>query len=69
MINRLATLPCFGPPTDNRAREPRSPTVLPGGQLRCPACLGILNRHTPARCPECLQAIDRTLDPVAASER
>ena len=60
-INRLARLPCYGPTDDNRDKPPAGPIVLPDGRLRCPGdhCRGVLNRHTPARCPDCQQPLDR----------
>jgi hypothetical protein len=71
MINRLATLAIFGPPEDNRAAPPAAPLRFPDGRLRCPGahCRGILNRHLPERCPDCLQAITRppALDPRPTS--
>ena len=56
MITRL---PIYGPPEDNRGAEPMIPIVLTDGFLRCPGklCRGVLNRHTPKRCPDCLQPI------------
>ena len=48
----------YGPPSDNRNREPVSP-VRHGGGLKCPACHGHINRHVPERCPECLQPLVR----------
>lgn len=48
----------YGPPTDNRNREPVAP-IRRGVVLECPACRGHINRHTPERCPECLQPLVR----------
>ena len=61
MINRLARLPLYGPAEDNRDKPPEAPIRLDDGRLRCPGdhCRGVLNRHTPARCPDCLQALVR----------
>lgn len=66
MINRLAKLPIYGPADDNRAKPAAAPLVLDDGRLRCPGehCRGVLNRHTPARCPDCLQALDRPPRPA-----
>ena len=65
MINRLARLPLYGPAEDNRDKPPEAPIRLEDGRLRCPGdhCRGVLNRHTPARCPDCLQALDRPARP------
>ena len=65
-INRLATLPIHGPARDNR-EAPRLPAiVLDDGRLRCPGehCRGIINRHTPPRCPDCLQPLLTGKPPV-----
>lgn len=60
-INRITQLPCYGPAEDNRLAPSAAPIVLPDGRLRCPGdhCRGVLNRHTPARCPDCLQLLER----------
>jgi len=53
-------LPIYGPPADNRNEPPVKPRVEPDGRLKCPTCSGILNKHTPPRCPECLQPLEVT---------
>ena len=47
---------------DNRDAKPMPPRRGPDGKLRCPGyhCAGILNRHTPDRCPDCLQPLEKT---------
>lgn len=47
--------------TDNRDAKPLPPRQGPNGQLTCPGqnCANILNRHTPVRCPDCLQPLEK----------
>jgi len=47
--------------TDNRDAKPLPPRQGPNGQLKCPGqnCANTLNRHTPSRCPDCLQPIEK----------
>ena len=48
-------------PTDNRNAEPLPPRQGEDGRLKCPGehCAGILNKHTPKRCPDCLQPLEK----------
>jgi hypothetical protein len=57
-MNRLTGRP---PIKDNRDKPAAPPITLPDGRLRCPGehCRGVLSKITPARCPDCLQELDR----------
>jgi predicted amidophosphoribosyltransferase len=56
----MPTIPSiFGPPNNNSRLPPAAPIVGVDGRLWCPACRGSLHKtRTPARCPECLQALE-----------
>lgn len=34
-----------------------APVRRPDGRIVCPHCRAVLNRHTPARCPDCGQPL------------
>lgn len=56
----------FGPPSNNSLRPPAAPIVGVDGRLWCPECRASVHRtRTPARCPECLQALIREAKPQA----
>jgi len=48
-------------PKDNRNAAPLPPRQEADGRLKCPGehCAGILNKHTPKRCPDCLQPLEK----------
>jgi len=48
-------------PKDNRDAAPLPPREEADGRLKCPGkhCTGILNKHTPTRCPDCLQPLEK----------
>jgi len=48
-------------PRDNRAAPPAKP-ICDGRLVKCPGCRGILSKHLPARCPDCLQQIEREVN-------
>ena len=58
--------PIYGPPNNNSRNETAEPVVGIDGRLWCPGrhadgtiCHAQLHRtRTPARCPECLQALE-----------
>ena len=52
--------PIYGPHDDNRGKPAAKPIREDDGRLKCPGCSGILNKHTPARCPDCLQPLEVT---------
>lgn len=48
-------------PGDNRNAAPLPPRQTLDGRLKCPGehCAGILNKHTPKQCPDCLQPLEK----------
>ena len=56
---RSSVPPIYGPPNNNSRLPPAAPIVGIDGRLWWPACRGSLHKtRTPARCPECLQALE-----------
>ena len=43
---------------DNRD-APLAKPICDGKRVKCPGCRGIMSKHLPARCPDCLQRIER----------
>lgn len=57
MIARQPSL--FGPMPDDNRDKPAAAPIVRNGRLYCPGCAMLLNKHTPERCPQCRQLIDR----------